>query len=148
MRINLGEDEQPEIGLIALIDCIFFLLMFFMVATSFKQQTEIQGQSELAVVLPEASASLEENVLAPKVIAIGIDKKGDLFLDGKPISIKKLQDQLRKLQDQSGEGGEKNKQTLVEINGDEAAAYKYIISVIDICQFEGLTNIALHTRNK
>ena len=36
MRIELGEDEYPEIGLIALIDCIFFLLMFFMVATSFK----------------------------------------------------------------------------------------------------------------
>ena len=141
MRINLGEDEQPEIGLIALIDCIFFLLMFFMVATSFKQQAEIQGQSELSVVLPEASASLEENISASKVIAIGIDKKGDLFLDGKPISIKKLQDQLR-------ENSKKNKQTLVEINGDEAAAYKYIVSVIDICQFEGLTNIALHTRNK
>jgi biopolymer transport protein ExbD len=141
MRINLGEDEQPEIGLIALIDCIFFLLMFFMVATSFKQQSEIQGQSELAVVLPEASASLEGSASVPNVIAIGIDKKGDLFLDGKPISIKKLQDQLRA-------NSENNKQTLVEINGDEAAAYKYIVSVIDICQFEGLTNIALHTRNK
>jgi biopolymer transport protein ExbD len=35
MRISLGEDEAPEIGLIALIDCIFFLLMFIMVATSF-----------------------------------------------------------------------------------------------------------------
>jgi biopolymer transport protein ExbD len=38
MRIELGDDEPPEIGLIALIDCIFFLLMFFMVATSFKQK--------------------------------------------------------------------------------------------------------------
>ena len=36
MRIDLGDDEQPEIGLIALIDCIFFLLMYFMVATSFR----------------------------------------------------------------------------------------------------------------
>lgn len=141
MRINLGEDEQPEIGLIALIDCIFFLLMFFMVATSFKQQSEIQQQSQLSVVLPEASASLSGNSSATQVIAIGIDKKGNLFWDGESISIKKLQDRLK-------EYGEKNKQTLIEINGDEAASYKDIVSVIDICQFEGLTNIALHTRNK
>ena len=45
MRINVGEDAEPEIGLIALIDCIFFLLMFFMVATSFKQQTEAENDA-------------------------------------------------------------------------------------------------------
>ncbi len=141
MRINLGEDEQPEIGLIALIDCIFFLLMFFMIATSFKQQSEIHQQSQLSVILPEASASLGSSSSAAKVIAIGIDKKGNLFLNGESVSIKKLQDKLK-------ESGEENKQTLIEINGDEAASYKDIIGVIDICQFEGLTNIALHTRNK
>lgn len=141
MRINLGEEEQPEIGLIALIDCIFFLLMFFMVATSFKQQAEIQQQSQLSVVLPEASASLDVSSSATSVIAIGIDKKGNYFWGNEQVSIKKLQDKLK-------ESGEKNKQTLIEISGDEATPYKDIVSVIDVCQFEGLTNIALHTRNK
>ncbi len=51
MRIDLGEDEHPEIGLIALIDCIFFLLMFFMVATSFKQPVGEKPQEELPVYL-------------------------------------------------------------------------------------------------
>ena len=141
MRINTGDDEQPEIGLIALIDCIFFLLMFFMVATSFKQQTEIQNQHALPVVLPEASASLDANFSAPGAIAIGIDKKGNLFLDGEPIAINKLQNKLK-------ESGGKAKQTLVEISGDESVAYKYIVGVIDVCQFEGFTNLALHIRAK
>jgi len=141
MRINMADEEQPEIGLIALIDCIFFLLMFFMVATSFKQQTNMQQQNALSVVLPEASASLMGGAPATKAIAIGIDKKGNLFLGGEPISLKKLQDKLR-------EGGEENKQTLIEISGDESASYKYVVSVIDICQFEGLTNISLNTRAK
>jgi biopolymer transport protein ExbD len=141
MRINVGEDEQPEIGLIALIDCIFFLLMFFMVATSFKQQVSIQSQSQLSVVLPEASASLNQESAAAKIINIGVDKKGSLFLNGTPTTTKKLQDYLR-------ENGAINKQTLIEIEGDESASYKNIVSVIDMCQFEGLTNIALNTRNK
>ena len=141
MRINLGEDEQPEIGLIALIDCIFFLLMFFMVSTSFSQQTATQGQRELAVVLPEASTNLESNVDAESVVAISIDKQGNLFLQGDAITTKSLQDYLKKI-------GAENKKTLVEIAGDETAPYKYIVSVIDLCQFEGLTNLALQTRNK
>ena len=141
MRINIVDEEQPEIGLIALIDCIFFLLMFFMVTTSFKQQAEMGQHSQLSVVLPEASAGLQKTISTPKVIGIGIDKKGHLFLDGETISTKKLQDRLRYI-------GENNKQTLVEISGDVSAPYKHIVSVIDICQFEGLTNIALHTKLK
>ena len=141
MRINVGDDEQPEIGLIALIDCIFFLLMFFMLSTSFKQQVSMQSQSQLSVILPEASASLNQESSAAKIINIGVDKKGSLFLNGVPITIKKLQDYLREI-------GATSKQTLVEIEGDESASYKNIVSVIDMCQFEGLTNIALNTRNK
>jgi biopolymer transport protein ExbD len=141
MQINLGEDEQPEIGLIALIDCIFFLLMFFMVSTSFSQQTAIQGQRELSIVLPEASANLDSSAAAEEVIAISVDKKGGLFLQGEPISISRLQDYLKNI-------SRENKQILIELAGDEAVSYKHIISVIDVCQFEGLTNIALQTKNK
>ena len=141
MRINLGEDEQPEIGLIALIDCIFFLLMFFMVSTSFSQQTATQGQRELSVVLPEASANLDSTASVEKIITISVDKKGGLFLQGESISTTKLQDYLKSV-------SRENKQTLIELAGDESVSYKHIIGVIDLCQFEGLTNIALQTRNK
>jgi biopolymer transport protein ExbD len=71
MRIDLGHDEPPEIGLIALIDCIFFLLMFFMVATSFRQDKPNRPQKELPVVLPAAQASLDavRAAAAPLVLA-------------------------------------------------------------------------------
>ncbi|RYY75303.1 MAG: biopolymer transporter ExbD [Gammaproteobacteria bacterium] len=141
MRINPVEEDQPEIGLIALIDCIFFLLMFFMVATSFKQQADIHQQNTLPVVLPEAHASLNSGLSAPKAKEVGIDKKGNLFLDGESITLHKLQEKLK-------DAGSDSRQTLIEISGDEAVAYKYIVSVVDICQFEGFTNIVLNTRAK
>lgn len=141
MRINLGEDEQPEIGLIALIDCIFFLLMFFMVSTSFSQQTATQGQRELAVILPEASTNLQSVIEAETTVGISVDKKGNVFLQGEAITIQGLQGYLKKV-------GAENKKVLVEIAGDEGVPYQYIVAVIDLCQFEGLTNIALQTRNK
>ena len=55
MRIAVGEDEQPEISLIALIDCIFFLLMFFMVATSFQKQAEGKASRQLPITLDRKS---------------------------------------------------------------------------------------------
>ena len=79
MRVDLGDDEQPEISLIALIDCIFFLLMFFMVATSFKHQADGQPLKELPITLPESAVSLDKATAAPDVVVIGVDAKGGVY---------------------------------------------------------------------
>jgi biopolymer transport protein ExbD len=139
MRIHLGEEEQPEIGLIALIDCIFFLLMFFMVATSFKQQTENEKRKELPVVLPSASASLVATPASIAPLVIGVDKSGKFFVDGEPIGTLELHARLRK------EAAIDIKRS-VRIDGDRAAAYQHIVHVLDLCQLAGLTHIAMHTR--
>ena len=140
MRINLGEEEQPEIGLIALIDCIFFLLMFFMVATSFKQKTDFEKQKQLPLVLPESSASLAIANNIPNVVVIGIDKSGIIYFNGVKTSIQDLQTQLH-IQ------ASKNPTQRIRIDGDQMAAYQHIIRILDLCQLEGLTNLSMHTRN-
>ncbi len=140
MRINLGEEEQPEIGLIALIDCIFFLLMFFMVATSFKQTTEHKKIKELPLTLPAASASLDRATASPDPLIIGIDAGGDIYVDGAKISTQALHDRLSK-------EASKNPNRQIRIDGDQSTSYRNIVHVLDLCQFEKLTNIALHTRN-
>ena len=139
MRINLGEDEQPEIGLIALIDCIFFLLMFFMVATSFKQQVGERPQKELPVVLPAAQMSLDRASAGAPPLAIGVDKEGKLYLDGTRVSVQGLHDRLR--QEAASDPGRR-----IRIDGDENARYQDIVHVLDLCQFEGFTKISMHTR--
>lgn len=138
MRIDLGADEPPEIGLIALIDCIFFLLMFFMIATSFKQP-EAEKQMELPVVLPAAQMSLDRASAAPAPLGIGVDSKGKLYLDGKKVSVQELHDRLKS-------EAAANPARPIRIDGDEMARYQDIIHVLDLCQFEGFTKIAMHTR--
>lgn len=138
MRIHLGEEEQPEIGLIALIDCIFFLLMFFMVATSFKQQTDNEKRKELPVVLPTASASFSPASASAAPLIIGVDKGGKFYLDGEQIGTQALHDRLRKEAAADPSRG-------VRVDGDRAAAYQHIVHVLDLCQLAGLTHIAMHT---
>ena len=139
MRIDLGDDEQPEIGLIALIDCIFFLLMFFMVATSFTQQTEAEKRKELPVVLPTATASLTAAQARAAPLVITVDRNGRFFVDGQPVGTQALHDRLRS-------EAQANPARTVRVDGDRGAAYQHIVHVLDLCQLAGLTHIAMHTR--
>jgi biopolymer transport protein ExbD len=139
MRISLGDDEQPEIGLIALIDCIFFLLMFFMVATSFKHPDGEKPQKELPITLPAAQMSLDRVGSGALPLTIGIDKQGKLYLDGSGVSVQGLHDRLK--QEAASNPGRP-----IRIDGDEMARYQDIVHVLDLCQFEGFTKITMHTR--
>ena len=139
MRINVGEDAEPEIGLIALIDCIFFLLMFFMVATSFKQQTEAEKRKELPVVLPTSSASLSAAAAGAQPLVIAVDRTGRFFVDGQPVGTQALHDRL--LAEASADP-----QRTVRVDGDRGVAYQHIVHVLDLCQLAGLTRVAMHTR--
>lgn len=138
MRIDLGHDEPPEIGLIALIDCIFFLLMFFMVATSFRQDEAAKPEKELPVLLPAAQASLEAPGGAGPLV-LSIDRQGRVYVDGSRVSVQGLHDVLKR-------EAARNAQRPVRIDGDEQTPYQHIVHVLDLCQFEGLTHISLHTR--
>jgi len=139
MRIDLGDDEQPEIGLIALIDCIFFLLMFFMVATSFKQKEEIEKNKELPITLPTSTVALQRSAANVNALVISIDSSGKFYVDGQAVTTQGLHDRLRK-------EASANHDRRIRIDGDGGTPYQNIVHVLDLCQFEGLTNIAMHTR--
>lgn len=140
MRINLGEDEAPEIGLIALIDCIFFLLMFFMVATSFKHQDTQKKEKSLPIVLPTSMLSLDQAGAVPERLIIGVGQAGQFYVDGAEISTQRLHERLRK-------EARANPARQIRIDGDRRTAYQHIVHALDLCQLEGLTNIAMHTRD-
>jgi biopolymer transport protein ExbD len=139
MRIDLGDDEVPEIGLIALIDCIFFLLMFFMVATSFKQQNVQRQTKDIPIVLPTASATLTAGEAAAAPLVIGIDAQGGLYLDNARTTLQALHDRLR-------DEAARSPGRPVRIDGDRRTPYQHIVHVLDLCQFEGLTQVSMHTR--
>ncbi len=140
MRIDLRDNDEPEIGLIALIDCIFFLLMFFMVATSFKQQVGQREVKDLAIVLPTSDVSLNPKQAAPAdPLVIGIDALGQIFVGAQKVSVQALHDRLR----QQAQASPKR---AIRIEGDRRASYQQIVHVLDLCAFEGLTQVSLRTR--
>ncbi len=139
MRIDLGDDEQPEIGLIALIDCIFFLLMFFMVATSFQSKAEGKPQKAIAITLPDAAVSFDPKTAAPDPLVIGVDVRGGVYWGHEPVTTVVLRERLHA-------AARQDPNRPVRIDGDTRVQYQDIVHLLDLCQFEGLTHIAMHTR--
>lgn len=140
MRIDLTDHEEPEIGLVAMIDCIFFLLMFFMLATTFKQQETMKQQKELQVQLPTAEASVVRPGASSDALVIGVDRNAALFVDAEPVTVQQLHTILAR-------EAAADPQRRIRIDGDRSASYQHIVRVLDLCQLNGLVNVAMHTRD-
>jgi len=140
MRIELGEAEQTEIGFAPLIDCIFLLLIFFLVATSFKKDDEKKNSEELPIDLPISSASFDWQKAEAPPLVIGVDRQGNYYWGTKEVSVTMLREHLQKAK-------EDTPSRRIRIDGDKMTSYQNIIHVLDLCQFEGFTNIGVHTRN-
>jgi len=139
MGIDFDDDDQPEIGLIALIHCVFFLLMLCMLATSFKQKEEQHKERQMPIVPPLSTASLAMAKATPDPLVIRVGHDGQVALGEDAMSNKDLHERLR------SEAG-RNPRRPVRIDGDGRVPYQAIMRVLDLCQFEGLTNISMHIR--
>ena len=78
MNLRSRRHEKPEIILISLIDILLMLLIFFMLATTFKRVAEIP------IDLPEAAQQKLPDS-EKKSLAVAIDAQGRFFIDQKAV---------------------------------------------------------------
>ncbi len=137
MRVKKPEEEPFEIMLIPMIDCMLVIIIFFLVATTLKQM-----EKELPLDLPVAQAALSIEQ-PPDLFIIGVDRAGRPYLSNgsviEPVETERLHQRLREV-------ARLNPNQRVRIDGDRLTPYESIIRIVDLCQFEGLKNVGLHTK--
>lgn len=79
--LDTNVDNEVEINLSPMIDCIFILLIFFIVTAVFVQEPGIE------VNRPQASGS---ETLSPNSILIAISNEGRIYYGGKEINLSKV----------------------------------------------------------
>lgn len=139
MKVKKPEEEPFEIMLIPMIDCMLVLIIFFLVATTLKMT-----EKELPVDLPSAAGAMVAEPV-PDLLVIGVDREGRPYLasDGivEPVDTERLHQRLR-------EAARVNPERRVRIDGDRNARFEDVVRVMDLCQFEGLRNVGLHTQGE
>ena len=133
MRVRSEEDEAIEVQMAPLIDCVFLLLIFFLVATTLKKVDH-----ELPVELPQSTAALETRA-DEDMFVIGLDATGQPYLGGERVTLSVLRQRI-------SAAAAADPTTRVRIDTDRATPAQYIVHVLDQCQFEGLRNVGIHTK--
>jgi biopolymer transport protein ExbD len=136
MRLELEDSELGDINLAPLIDCLVFMLMFFMATMNMSQRTN--EPSALPLKLPHARAKLDRKF--PVDLTIEIDAHGAYRIDRREVRVSELRSRLKRLALAQPEAG-------VRIDADRAAAYEDVAHVVDVCEFVGLRNVALGMRS-
>lgn len=125
------ESEDAEIDISPLIDCVFILLIFFIVTTVFVEETGVE------VNKPQAAAASD---LEKQSIFLAVTAEGAVVFDAKDIGVSGVRPLIkRKLQ--------KDEEVPVIIQADEDAPMGLFARVYDEALLGGAKKVSFATRN-
>jgi biopolymer transport protein ExbD len=133
MKLPLySNEDEPEVSMSPLIDCVFLLLIFFLVSSVTKVKNK-----DIAVDLPVSQSAIK---LKPddKQAIVGLDNLGNLYWDGQACSTNFLHEQLRSI-------CISNPDRRIRIDMDKDAPFGRFAEIMDACQFYDLNNIGIRT---
>ena len=122
-------DSIASVSMTPLIDVVFLLLVFFLVATRFDAE-----ERRMDVMLPLA-AQAQPMISQPRELVINIDQEGKVFLGSQSI----LRDQLQELLQKAV--GDRPLEQSVVIRADRRCDWESVVRVMDACHAIGIRDI-------
>lgn len=132
IRHQDNDEADVQINLTPMIDMVFQLVIFFMLATNF-----VQIEKEMDVDLPHAESGAVAEEL-PDEIIVNVMKDGRLLLGGREVDEASLDAAL-------ANAAQREPKPPVTIRGDKDVNHGRIVSVMDACGMAGLTQLDIGT---
>jgi biopolymer transport protein ExbD len=130
VRLQPSRQQPPDINLAPLIDVVFLLLIFFMVSTTFKHESEIK------IELPRAGEKAAEEI-ERKLIDLTIDQEGRFYVNREAVVNTQLETLMRALGKAAGD----NKDLPVLISADARTPHQAVMTAMDAASRSGLLHI-------
>ena len=129
---NRRSRQNAEISMLNLIDVIFMLLIFFMIATTFNKYSQFQ------LSVPKSDAKFDKKEETKAEIIVNRNKKYFLKVgnDIKEISEENIHSEILKLPKEMLEN--------VTLTADEHLEYGYIVEVMSKLRNENVKNVSLN----
>jgi biopolymer transport protein ExbD len=128
MKVARHEPRKARIEIVPMIDTVFFLLVFFMMASL--SMTVYTG---MPVNLPQAATGVQA---ASESASVTVDRQGRTFLDREAVAVATLGTRVRALVDA-------RPSLTVIVNADGEAAHRYVVDVLDALRGAGVSRIAV-----
>lgn len=133
MRFRKPVVEPLEINLTPMIDCLLFLIVFLLLATSFNHFSRIN------IILPEAEgiAITEKD----KQIEVAVQEDGSYLVNGIALGSSSEAELINMLQQEAGQ----NRELLFVIAADANATHQAVVRVMDVAGKLGFVNLNIST---
>lgn len=129
MNLRPPRRDEVEINLISLIDVLLFLVIFFMVSTTFVKKAEI------GLTLPEATT--KESSEDRNKIEITLDAGGRCYVNGEPLA----DAQLATIETALAAAAKGLKDPTVVLDADAQATHQAVVTVLDAARRVGLVRV-------
>lgn len=135
MKFSRQKTEEVSVNLTPLIDVVFLLLIFFMVSTTFKQESRIE------IDLPQSGAAQGE---APdEVLELVISSEGRYQLNGERLDaagVDALAAALRRYRAPDADAAP------LIISADASTPHQAVVTAMDAAGASGFTRLSITTR--
>jgi biopolymer transport protein ExbD len=139
-------EDNASVPLSPLIDCVFLLLIFFLVTSVLKRK-----EKQIQVELPDNTASVAADTMEAQIV-IGLDALGNPLLpspardkDGSYIW-KPLPDLALYLKEVVEKQGVEIQQRPLQINSHRNTPFQKAIDALDLCTLQGFQRVSVKTR--
>lgn len=132
MRLRRVQQDDAEVSMSPLIDCVFLLLIFFLVTTMLKKQDK-----DISIDLPDSNSSIRKPA-SDKALVLGIDVDGSFYFEGVLSTANDLHANLRDV-------AIENPARQIRVDVDKTAPFHKVVQLLDLLQFRGLSDVGIRT---
>ena len=133
MRLRVKRADEPELNLISLVDVVLLLVIFFMLSTTFVQD------SRLKVELPEAGSAMVERSAQP--IVVTISAQGSYRVNDRALVNNERATLSAALRQVAGD----SRADPVTVRADARATHQSVVTAMDVAAKLGFTQVNIAT---
>ena len=132
MRALTREEDAHGLKIAPLIDIVFLLLIFFLVATTF-----YEAEKDILIKLAEATEG-EDREKSTRILVVNVRKSGVIVINERVKTIDQLEELLVSAKEQ-------NPDLVVVARCDRHMYHKHFVRVLNLCEKVGVTGVAVAT---
>jgi biopolymer transport protein ExbD len=143
LELETGEGDSPGVDITPMIDIVFQLILFLLIATSMtdemsREREKIEEQ-KIALDLPQSGAGRKTDE-KPETLIVNVQEDGAYIVRGQSLTRRSLRELLTQV-------AAENPRTAISIRGHRNTALQHVVDVMGECNTANLRNLDIRVES-